>query len=308
MRHPRGVAWAVLGGLAVLLLGLTGCSSLERAKQALPVDDREFLSSVRYLITTDEQKRFVSLPEAEREAFIEEFWKKRDPDLTTEENEFKSLYFQRIDEANHLFRESGKGNGWTSDRGRIYILLGPPERRDIFPTGRSLYELPLEIWYYGNFPIVFRDYNRSGSYQLEPLSAQQIAIVNQTQQVGHFAGEGKVQIRPFDAELLWVRGKQGGEVRGSVPFRLIWLTPKPDGVYETTLELTATVKDLAGRVVGTEKGRFPVRLVKGKTGKLGKRFSFVLTIPLSPGEYDLDLLLENLTGNVKYTQTLRVKR
>ncbi len=297
-----------VGCCVVALFALAGCSSLQRAKRSLPADDREFLSIVRYIISADEERRFVSLPESDREAFIEEFWKKRDPDLNTEENEFKATYFQRIDEANHLFRESGRARGWMSDRGRIYILLGPPEWRDSFPTGRTLYELPLEIWYYGNFPIVFRDYNRSGSFQLEPLSAQQVTILGQAQQTGHFVGEGQVQIREFEADLRWVSGKKGGEVRGAVPYRLIWLTPRPDGVYETTLELTATVKDLAGNVVKTEKGSFPVRLVKGQTAKLGKKFTWVLPISLAPGEYQLDLLLENLTGHVKAVKTLRIKR
>ena len=72
-----------------------------------------------------------------------EFWKKRDPDPDTEENEFKTQYFQRIDEANHLFTDGGEP-GWLQDRGRIYILLGPPADREVYPRGVTFYGIPTE--------------------------------------------------------------------------------------------------------------------------------------------------------------------
>ena len=53
-----------------------------------------------------------------------EFLDKVDPDLQTEENEFKMEYYNRIERSTKFFISEGRP-GWLSDRGRIYILFGP---------------------------------------------------------------------------------------------------------------------------------------------------------------------------------------
>jgi GWxTD domain-containing protein len=78
---------------------------------------------VSLIITADEERAFEKLrTDEERENFIAEFWRKRDPDPDTEENEYKDEYYQRIAYANEHFT-SGKP-GWLTDRGRIYIKWG----------------------------------------------------------------------------------------------------------------------------------------------------------------------------------------
>ncbi len=74
------------------------------------------------------------MPPSERKNFREEFWKRRDLDPSTEENEFKMEYFNRIEKANDLFISEGRP-GWLTDRGSIYILLGPPMNRLTYPMG-----------------------------------------------------------------------------------------------------------------------------------------------------------------------------
>jgi len=73
-----------------------------KLEKALDPESKEFLSKARYIISKQERKIFLNLPPSEREAFIEEFWKKRDPDPYTEENEFKEQYLARIEMANRL--------------------------------------------------------------------------------------------------------------------------------------------------------------------------------------------------------------
>jgi len=156
------------------------CCAAYRIPKSLDPESEEFLSKVRYLITKEEQKAFLALPASERRGFIEKFWQQRDPDPLTEANEFKDEYFKRIGEANLLFKE-GTTQGWLQDRGRLYILLGPPDNRECYPRGITFYGVPTEIWYYGFFPIVFIDDNWTGYYRLEPSSAAQIGLINQTQ-------------------------------------------------------------------------------------------------------------------------------
>src|SRR5437762_13943483 len=71
---------------------------------------------VTYIITDEERKAFKKLAtDDERERFIEEFWRRRDPDPDTEENEFKEEYYERIAYANEHF--SSGIPGWKADRG-----------------------------------------------------------------------------------------------------------------------------------------------------------------------------------------------
>ena len=85
------------------LLLLASCT-LNKSGKNLDPESKKFLSQVTYVITKEERKIFLNLPPSERKGFIDEFWKRRDPNPDTEENEFKDEYFKRIEEANHLFK------------------------------------------------------------------------------------------------------------------------------------------------------------------------------------------------------------
>jgi GWxTD domain-containing protein len=97
---------------------------------------------VRWIITPEELTAFKQLSnDEERDAFIEQFWQRRDPTPDTEENEFKEEHYRRIAYANEHF-SAGKA-GWRTDRGRIYIIYGPPDQIDSHPSGGE-YERPIE--------------------------------------------------------------------------------------------------------------------------------------------------------------------
>ena len=150
-------------------------------KEPLSEYSRQWLEEVvPYIITPAEKEVFINLPtEAERGRFIENFWKKRDPNPETPENEFKIEYYKRIALANKFFGSGGIA-GWRTDRGKIYILLGPPNeiQRDFSSQGSSLYGFhgPKEVWnYWGlsnprlpyNLEFVFVDKLGTGNYVLE---------------------------------------------------------------------------------------------------------------------------------------------
>ena len=138
---------------------------------------------VLYLITEDEREVFLGLitPE-EKEQFIEQFWFRRDLDPRTAFNEFKEEHYRRIAYTNERFH-SGKP-GWMTDRGRIYIIHGPPAEIESYPSGgtydRPIHEgggttsvHPFEMWRYryiegiGNDVVLeFVDDSYSGEYRL----------------------------------------------------------------------------------------------------------------------------------------------
>ncbi len=83
---------------------------------------------VVYIISDQERSAFRQLEtDAVRDAFIDRFWKIRDTDSSTEENEFKKEHYARILYANEHFHDGIPG--WKTDRGRIWIVHGPPDSR-----------------------------------------------------------------------------------------------------------------------------------------------------------------------------------
>ena len=97
---------------------------------------------VRWIITDEEKATFKQLSnDEERDNFIEAFWQRRDPTPDTVENEYKEEHYRRIAYANEHF--SSGVPGWKTDRGRIYIMYGPPDSKDSHPSGGA-YERPLE--------------------------------------------------------------------------------------------------------------------------------------------------------------------
>jgi GWxTD domain-containing protein len=127
---------------------------------------RQWLEEVVvYIITPAEKQVFLMLAdEAERGRFIESFWKKRDPDPATPKNELKDAFYRRIALANKYFGASGIA-GWRTDRGRTYILLGPPHQigRD-FDSGSqtsssSTSYAEKETWQYWGLPNPKLPYN-----------------------------------------------------------------------------------------------------------------------------------------------------
>jgi GWxTD domain-containing protein len=98
---------------------------------------------VPYIITPEEKAAFKQLSnDEERDHFIEAFWQRRDPTPDTIENEFKEEHYRRIAYANEHF---GAGiPGWKTDRGRIYIIHGPPDEIESHPSGGTYDRTPQE--------------------------------------------------------------------------------------------------------------------------------------------------------------------
>ncbi len=111
--------------IATLLLALFLPGSV---RDPLPEKHQRWLQEeVPYIISNREKEEFLALEsETHREAFLEYFWQRRDPDPATESNEFQEEHTRRIDYANQHFGNEGKP-GWRTERGRIYIIHGPPD-------------------------------------------------------------------------------------------------------------------------------------------------------------------------------------
>ena len=150
---------------------------------------------VIYIISETEKDVFRSLvSDEQRENFIKSFWKRRDPSPHTPFNEFREEHYRRIKYANDKYFE-GK-TGWRTDRGRVYIMFGPPDFIETNPGGGKGFlfegaetaEFPSEIWRYryiaglktrmSQIEFIFVNYYNAGSYQLTTNPALANALRN----------------------------------------------------------------------------------------------------------------------------------
>ena len=115
----------------------------EKLRKELETPYKKWLNEdVVYIITDEEKTAFKRLAtDEEREQFIEQFWLRRDPTPDTEENEFKEEHYRRIAYTNDHYASGIPG--WKTDRGRIYIIYGPPDEIESHPSGGT-YERPME--------------------------------------------------------------------------------------------------------------------------------------------------------------------
>lgn len=152
-------------------------------EKELPYYKRWINEDVRWIITDEELGAWKKLTtNAERDAFIEAFWQRRDPTPDTEENEYKEEHYRRIAYANEHFASGVPG--WRTDRGRMYIMygkadsieshpMGGPYQRPSEEGGGSTETYPFEIWTYHylegigqNIEIEFVDNCQCGEYHM----------------------------------------------------------------------------------------------------------------------------------------------
>ena len=82
----------------------------------------------QHLMTKEEKKQWKTIQsDADAAAFVELFWAKRDPTPDTPRNEFREAFDARVKFADDNFG-SHRMRGAMTDRGKVFILLGPPEQ------------------------------------------------------------------------------------------------------------------------------------------------------------------------------------
>src|SRR5690348_14591757 len=97
---------------------------------------------VTYIITPEERNAFLQLDtNEEREQFIEQFWLRRSSNPDLPDSDFKEEHYRRIAYANEHYASGIPG--WKTDRGRMYIMWGPPDEIESHPTGGT-YDRPME--------------------------------------------------------------------------------------------------------------------------------------------------------------------
>src|SRR6202045_1176039 len=169
---------------------------IKKSLKELETPYKQWLNEdVVYIISPEERQAFLQLEtNEEREQFIEQFWLRRSANPDLPDNDFKEEHYRRIAYANEHFASGIPG--WKTDRGRMYIMWGPPDEVETPPTGgtydrpmqeggRSTTTYPWETWRYRymegigeNVIWEFVDPSGSGEYHLTMDPSEKDALLH----------------------------------------------------------------------------------------------------------------------------------
>jgi len=160
-------------GSFLIISGTGHTSGLVAYKHRFPYDSCGLETKLRlakYFLGPQDMAMLNGLNDSGKVRFIDQFFRDRDPDRTTEINEFLNDLFIRYIFANtHFPSLPGNDDGWSRDRGRILMQYGNWDDREEVLT--PAYGKPYEVWTYyklqsGGIIFVFQDIEGYGDYKL----------------------------------------------------------------------------------------------------------------------------------------------
>ncbi len=127
--------------------------------------DQEFRYA-GYLTSPEEKQLYKTIKELEaKRNYLLAVWKAKD--RLGDVSKFREEYLARVKYSNDHYA-AFKKEGWQTDRGRVYILYGPPSYVNRNPSTEGL--RPYETWDYnelqGGVVFVFADFSGFKDYQL----------------------------------------------------------------------------------------------------------------------------------------------
>lgn len=156
---------AVLDDAGGEVVSRSGGFEVNREESYLGRDVTDAVALLTYIATSGFIDSFVEADVEDRRRLWEQFWREKDPTPATPRNEFYEEHLKRFRYANRNF-SAGMTEGWRTDRGRIYILEGPPD--EIESYSMEIDRNPTEVWFYfaNGKRYIFVDETGFGDYVL----------------------------------------------------------------------------------------------------------------------------------------------
>lgn len=148
------------------------------AEENFTVEDAKLMEKViRYYAEESEKNLYKAADLEGKKEILKRFWQARDPDPDTRLNEFKNEAFRRFAYVNEKFSVQmiDRSDGWNTDRGRVYMIYGPPDEIESYPS--AIASEPYERWTYHNYSnqgyifFIFVDDSGYGNYILKHSTA-----------------------------------------------------------------------------------------------------------------------------------------
>jgi len=282
-------------GWVILFLGILGINFINctpKRAVTLDVESQEFYEYARLIMTREEKAIFNHLPDKEaRQEFIRDFWAKRDPDPETEENEYQEEFFRRIEYANERFNEGTPG--WKTDRGRIYIYLGPPDKIDYTMLhGNPEVKGAIMWWIYYRYGvgILFMDKDGYGRFTFDPYSGVYGDLFDAIEmaKLGANFMEGRQEKKFVDFRLHY--NSQQGLVVITKDHKAITFRQNGEGRLEADFQFTFYIYPEKNTIKETKEEQRKLTVSEQELAKM-KEISFRFDFQLNPGKYYFDVVI-----------------
>lgn len=127
------------------------------------------IKQMMYITTEKEQKYLENLQGSEQVKAFKAFWDSVNTNPLSEESGPMFEYYDRISYSLQHFSTFSKWqDGWKSDRGRVYVMMGTPD--EVVHNPNSMDSKPYDVWYYyapRRRMFVFIDQSGFGDYRLQ---------------------------------------------------------------------------------------------------------------------------------------------
>ena len=129
---------------------------------------KDQISAMKYLMSPNEATLLSSLPDEGKRNFIKQYWQEHDAQKSAVDYVSQDEIARRFNFANATFSSNEfKTNGWSTDRGRVYLKYGPWEERteQVLPSEQT----PYEVWHYRSkrgYYFIFVDTRNIGDFRM----------------------------------------------------------------------------------------------------------------------------------------------
>ena len=183
----------------------------------LSAQDRDLYSDLRFLLDSKDKAIYEALFGEQKERFMETYWQKHDPDLTTVVNERQLEHFRRVWFAQKNFSLSHVA--WDR-RGEVYVRYGEPDYRSRSNNVQAVTDLDVQRVKEQMFMAIYSQGLPSSElggavYPVRSLRGMQMRAVSDGARISAYKGEGRSIVHSFDDRSLvpwesWVYAHIGG--------------------------------------------------------------------------------------------------
>ena len=300
LMNKRNVILAL--GFTAGLGMLAGCGGPPKVK--LDPESKKFYDTASLIMTREESKIFRLLPDPEsRKEFIADFWAKRDPNPDTEVNEFQKEFESRVDYVTRRYKGEGRP-GWNTDRGRIHIYMGPPDKTEEFMThGDTTVRGPILWWIYYDYAlgIEFVDARGNGEFKIREYDGDFFGAID-VLKLGTYIGSKDVFLKKaVNFDLTYDR--EAGEIEITLPAKLLNFKENDEGMFQIDLGFKFYLYEGAGL---TKRTITEERSYAASNQELEgqKTIAFRFAVRLAPGTDFVDVIIQGKEGTASKVRKL----
>jgi GWxTD domain-containing protein len=299
---------AVAASAAMLLLAASCARVPVAAEGKLDPESRKFYQTARLIMTKEENKIWARLPDVQtRKEFIADFWLKRDPDPDTEANEYKQEFEARVEYASKRFREGGRG--YNTDRGRVYIFMGPPDKfEEFFPQpGSQDRGIIWWIYYDWQLGIEFADERGDGTYKMRDYTGDFFGAMDIYKLGRNVRADDVFSKKFFKFEASYDQDRQEIEVR--IPTKSLMFRENDEGRLQVDLRFTFYIYPDEGRSKESFTDARAVVISDAEREDL-KTIDLRFARVLAPGTSYVDVMIqgkEGMQGKIRQIFPIKVK-